>query len=248
MRFALCAFVAAALTIAASPPPPLRVALDVKRPVTDLLAPITISVSVENRSGAVQPAAFTTADLFDLTAHVNNVKVWDARYGQQPLNIVRKVIFDRGRTLVQSNTWDGTTNDKHSLPPGNALLRVTLLTEGHPSAAVPIVFATPLPIAHLDKVKFANEVTIAGDLDNSAGAPAIVDASGSVKLSRRVAQNATGAYVVRGFVNRADGALVFNVTRYAPAFENAAPLATAAPGVAPVPPTPPLSFPTRRPL
>jgi len=240
---------AATALLGAANAPALRVAADVRRSSDDLLAPITIMLSVENTSSAQQPGVFETADVFDVVALVNKAKVWDARYGQQPINVVRRIMFDRGRTLVQSDIWDGTTNDKRALPPGTSLLRVTLLTPGGQSVSVPIAFATPYPIAKLDQVRFNQEVTIQGKAEIRNGFPTLTDDGGSVTLSRRLIPNASGSFVVRGIVTHVPDGLVLTVERAVAAFDNLQPVATPSPTPQPLGSLAPLKLPaaTERP-
>ena len=231
---------AAALLTGATPAPPaLHVVIEVRRQSQDLLAAMLIGLYVDNRGAAPVTYMFSQADIFNVVAIFKGAPLWDARYGQSAVPVVRKVAFDRGKTLQQSYTWDGTATDRRSLPAGNITIRATLLTPSPQVATIVIPFAKPITIAQLEKVKFQTEATVEGEVSIRKGIPVLTDATGSIVLSRRLAPSAVGKYVARGFVNYTPEGLMLNVSRSAPAFENLAPIASPPPPPSPPPsPTP----------
>ena len=231
---------AAALFIGATPAtPPLHVVIEVRRRSQDLLGAMLIGLYIENRGPVPVTYTFSQADIFDVVALLQGKRVWDARYGQAAAPVVRKVAFDRGKTLMQSYTWDGTAIDKRSLPAGNVTIRATLLTPLPQVATIVLPFAMPISVAQLGKVKFQTEATVEGEVGIRKGIPVLTDPTGSIILSRRVAPNAIGKYVVRGFVNYTPDGIQLNIARAAPAFENLSPVATPPPTPSPPPsPTP----------
>jgi hypothetical protein len=63
-------------------------------------------------------------------------------------------------------------------------------------------------------------MTIAGDQISFGGGVFLRDATGSVHLSRSLGLRPTGTYVVRGFLDASGDDRIFDVGRFAPAFDN----------------------------
>jgi hypothetical protein len=61
---------------------------------------------------------------------------------------------------------------------------------------------------------------VAGDQIAFGGTVSLRDASGSVKISRSLGLRPTGTYVVRGFLDASGDDRIFDVGRFAPAFDN----------------------------
>jgi hypothetical protein len=84
----------------------------------------------------------------------------------------------------------------------------------------PIEFNAPVPIDDALRAKPGTVLTIAGVEDSLGGVFSLRDASGSVRLSRALGLHPTGTYVVRGFLDASGDDRIFDVGRFAPAFDN----------------------------
>jgi hypothetical protein len=83
-----------------------------------------------------------------------------------------------------------------------------------------VAFAPPSPIGDALRAKPGTVLTIAGDQTALGGIVSLRDASGSVRLSRSLGLHPTGTYVVRGFLDASGDDRIFDVGRFAPAFDN----------------------------
>ena len=118
-------------------------------------------------------------------------------------------------------TIDGTTDDRRAYAPGRYTVRVAML--GTSFGAIvdkQIDFAQPAPIAKLLSEKPGTVFTIAGDHTVIGGLASLRDASGSVRISRSLGLHPTGTYIVRGFLDASGDDRIFDVGRFAPAFDN----------------------------
>ncbi|HEY5348443.1 MAG TPA: hypothetical protein VIJ64_01890, partial [Candidatus Lustribacter sp.] len=84
----------------------------------------------------------------------------------------------------------------------------------------PIDFAPPLSVNEALQKKPGTVLTIAGKETTFGGSVYLRDTSGSVHLSRGLGLRPTGTYVVRGFLDASGDERVFDVGRFAPAFDN----------------------------
>ncbi|MDQ6929469.1 MAG: BsuPI-related putative proteinase inhibitor [Candidatus Eremiobacteraeota bacterium] len=211
---------------------PLAVRVDVQRASLDLLDPVSFVISVINSSARPVVAEFPTAALYDIAVTKGRQDVWRWSNGHVCAQVRHPYTFAPGRTLLGTYVWDGLAAAR-SLGAGDYRATIYLGDERyHPRADVPLRFALPLPIAALAKLPPNAEVTIAGTLHPEDTALDLVDPSGAVRLSRRIAMQAPGGtFVVRGFLTKASGESLLSIDRWARAFDNVEP--TPAPGNTP---------------
>jgi len=63
-------------------------------------------------------------------------------------------------------------------------------------------------------------VTVAADQISFGGGVYLRDTTGSVHLARSLGLHPTGTYIVRGFLDAVGDDRIFDVGRFAPAFDN----------------------------
>jgi len=138
--------------------------------------------------------------------------------------------FGPGYTTLVTYEWNGVFADGSAPAPGMYVLRGTVLSTGtRPDAALLIRIDAPLPISALAKTG-VQVVTVAGTLD--ANGMTLHDASGEVKLARRIANVAPETIVdVRGsLATQPDGTRALAVERWAPSAAPVTVPASASPG------------------
>lgn len=216
---ALLAALLMLLLLAASEP--VTVSVSVQRASDDLLEPVTISIALRNNSPQSILATFLTTDVYQMEVRNDREKVWDSLYNTRPLTIERRIPLHTGTTPLVSYIWDGTTNDHRSVAPGTYTLRVSILGSIlHPTAEVPLVFATPTPIRAAFALKPGSGVTVEGEARRLSTGLALTDESGTIALNRGLGPNPQGLFIVRGFVQKDLTGTSLQVSHFAPAFEN----------------------------
>lgn len=237
LRRYLVALASAALLAATVPPIALNVS--VSRQANDLLVPVTVTMGLRNPGQTPIIASFLTTDLYEIEVRDEHTQLYSSLFGHKPIEIERRIPVPAGNTPLGALVWDATTNDHRSLAPGTYTLRVNILGSiVHPTSDVTIAFATPLPIASAKALKEGTAVTLAGNSQFMDGAPTLVGDDGdTIRMSRLVRPRAQGRYIVRGYISKLNGAVIVNIERAVPAFDNLEP------EIAPPTPRPLMSFP-----
>jgi hypothetical protein len=200
---------------------PIVAEVSLQRDATDLLAPFVVAIALNNTTGKIVRLEFPTADLFRIDVIRDDLPIWSSLFGHKPIPINRQLDVPPGRTKLASMTIDGTTDDRRAYAPGRYTVRVAMLgTSFGMVVAQQIDFAAPVPVADALRAKPGTVVTLAGDQIAFGGGVSLRDASGSVKLSRSLGLRPTGTYVVRGFLDASGDDRIFDVGRFAPAFDN----------------------------
>jgi hypothetical protein len=217
--------VTAAATASPSPRPvheaPIVAEVTLQRDAADLLAPFVVSIALNNTTGKVVRLEFPTADLFRIDVIRDDSPVWSSLYGHKPIPINRQLDVPPGRTKLASMTIDGTTDDRRAYAPGKYIVRVAMLgTSFGMVVDKQIEFTPPVPVADALRTKPGTVVTVAGDQIAFGGGVSLRDATGSVKLSRSLGLRPTGTFVVRGFLDASGDDRIFDVGRFAPAYDN----------------------------
>jgi hypothetical protein len=222
------AFVAALAAATAAPsahpalhPAPIVAEVTLYRDAPDLLAPFVVAIALDNTTAKVVRLDFPTADLFRIDVIRDDSPVWSSLTQHKPIPVNRQLDVPAGRTRLASMTIDGTTDDRRAYAPGKYIVRVAML--GTSFGAIidkPLTFAAPASIAELNRAKPATVMTIAGVQVVQGGYVYLRDASGDVKLSRSLGLRPSGTFVVRGFLDASGDDRVFDVGRFAPAFDN----------------------------
>ena len=221
-------FVAAVAAAAASPAArpaareaPIVCEVTLQRDADDLLSPFVVAIALDNTTGKVVRLDFPTADLFRIDVLRDQSPVWSSLTMHKPIPVNRQLDVPPGQTKLASMTIDGTTDDRRAYAPGKYTVRVAML--GTSFGAIvdkPIDFAAPLTIADALREKPGTVVTVAGEQISFGGGAYLRDTTGSVHLSRSLGLHPTGTYVVRGFLDAYGDDRVFDVGRFAPAFDN----------------------------
>ena len=200
---------------------PIVAEVTLQRDANALLAPFVVAIALNNTTGKVVRLDFPTADLFRIDVIRGDSPVWSSLAQHKPIPINRQLDVPPGRTKLASMTIDGTTDDRRAYAPGRYTVRVAMLGTSFGMIVDKLIdFAPPLPIADALREKPGTVITIAGDQMSFGGAVYLRDAGGSVHLSRSLGLRPTGTYVVRGFLDASGDDRIFDVGRFAPAFDN----------------------------
>jgi hypothetical protein len=218
---AVTAAATAAPTAHATREAPIVAEVTLQRDATDLLAPFVVAIALNNTTGKTVRLEFPTADLFRIDVIRDDSPVWSSLSQHKPIPINRQLDVPPGTTKLASMTIDGTTDDRRAYAPGKYIVRVAMLgTSFGMIVDKQIEFAPPSAVADALTKKPGTVVTIAGDQISFGGGVYLRDASGSVHLSRSLGLHPTGTYVVRGFLDASGDDRIFDVGRFAPAFDN----------------------------
>ena len=215
----------AAATAAPSPRathmPPILAEVTLQRDAPELLAPFVVAIALNNTTGRVVRLDFPTADLFRIDVIRDDSPVWSSLSGHKPIPVNRQLDVPPGRTKLASMTIDGTTDDRRCYAPGKYIVRVAMLGTSFGMVVDKVVdFAAPAPVSESLRDKPGTVLTIAGEQTTLGGVVSLRDAGGSVRLSRSLGLHPTGLYVVRGFLDASGDDRIFDVGRFAPAFDN----------------------------
>lgn len=220
-RAEFVAVTAAATAAPAGRAAPIVAEVTLQRDATGLLAPFVVAIALNNTTGRSVRLDFPTADLFRIDVIRDDSPVWSSLNGHKPIPINRQLDVPPGRTKLASMTIDGTTDDRHAYAPGKYIVRVAMLgTSFGMIVDKPIDFTPPMSIAEALREKRGTVVTVAGDEVAFGGYVYLRDSSGSIKLSRGLGLRPTGTFVVRGFLDASGDDRIFDVGRFAPAFDN----------------------------
>jgi hypothetical protein len=211
-------------------PAPIVAEVTLERDADQLLAPFTVGITVNNTTTGVVRLNFPTADLFRIDVMHDGEPIWSSLSNHKPIPVNRVIDVPPGRLKLASMKIDGTTTDRRAYAPGRYTVRVAMLgTNFGMIVDKQLDFVPPLPIGNVAALKPGTVVTIAGEQTVLGGIPQLNDATGSVRLSRSLGIRPAGVYVVRGFLDATGDDRIFDVGRFAPAFENT-PSAPPAPG------------------
>jgi hypothetical protein len=200
---------------------PIVAEVTLQRDAPELLAPFVVAIALNNTAGHNVRLEFPTADLFRIDVIRDDSPVWSSLTGHKPIPVNRQVDVPPGRTKLASMTIDGTTDDRRCYAPGKYIVRVAMLgTSFGMVVDKEVTFAPPSPVDDALRAKPGTVLTIAGDQTALGGIVSLHDASGSVRLSRSLGLHPTGTYVVRGFLDASGDDRIFDVGRFAPAFDN----------------------------
>jgi|GEM_PF-4751994 len=87
-----------------------------------------------------------------------------------------------------------------------------------------VAFALPTPVHGALELALNSAVTVSGTLKPLGTRVQLVDASGAIGLSKRIAMSApNGTFVVRGYLTRQNGEVFLNVDRWARTLDNPEP-------------------------
>jgi hypothetical protein len=201
--------------------PPMAAIVTLQRDAPGLLSPFTIAIALDNSTKKNMILEFPTADLFRIDVLRDDVPVWSSLSGHKPIPINRRIDVPPGVLKLASMTVDGTTDDKRAYAPGKYTVRVAMLGTGFGAVVdKQIDFAPPTPIEEVLRSRPGTVFTIAGEQFVQNGYAQLRDNSGTLRLSRSLALRPSGIYVVRGFLDASGDERIFDVGRFAPAYDN----------------------------
>ena len=200
---------------------PIVAEVTLQRDADELLAPFTVAITVNNTTTGVVRLDFPTADLFRIDVLRDDVPIWSSLSGHKPIPVNRQIDVPPGRLKLASMTIDGTTDEHRCYAPGRYTVRVAMLgaTFGM-MVDKQIDFVPPAPIGDVASLKPGTVVTIAGQQTVLGGVAQLHDASGTVRMSRSLGIRPVGVYVVRGFLDANGDDRIFDIGRFAPAYDN----------------------------
>ncbi len=223
-RADLLAVLAAATTspLAKAAREPIVAEVTLERDADALLAPFTVAITLNNTTNGIVRLDFPTADLFRIDVIRNDSPVWSSLTGHKPIPINRQIDVPPGRLKLASMTIDGTTDEHRAYAPGRYTVRVAMLgTSFGVIVDKQIDFAVPAAIADVTRLRAGSVVTIAGEETVIGGMVQLHDSSGAIRMSRSLGIRPQGVYVVRGFLDATGDDRMFDVGRFAPAYDNA---------------------------
>lgn len=216
-------FVAALGAVAAVPQATMHgiwADVSLQREGSALLSPFTVAIALHNDTGKIVRLRFPTADLFRVDVLHNDAPVWSSLTNHKPIPITRQLDVPPGLLRLAQVIVDSTTDDHHAYEPGRYTVRVAMLgTDFGVVVDKPISFDPPDTIATALASKPGKVVTIAGVPYVDGNVPRLRDDTGTIRLSRALGIRPTGTYVVRGFLDALGDERVFDVGRFAAAYE-----------------------------
>lgn len=219
-EFLLVAATATAAPRARTPLAAISAEVHITRDANALLAPFVVGIALRNSARRIVRLEFPTADLFRIDVIKDDAPVWSSLTGHKPIPINRQIDVPPGLTKLAYMTVDGTTDDHRSFQPGHYIVRVAMLGSFGAVIDREIDFAPPISVAEALRLRPGQVMTIAGDPLIDEGYAYLKDATGRVRLSRSLGIRPSGTWVVRGFLDAFGDERVFDVGRFAPAYEN----------------------------
>jgi hypothetical protein len=220
-------FLAAAAAATAAPvlrplgKQPISAIVSLQRDAIALLSPFTVAIAIDNAAKTSMVLEFPTADLFRIDVLRDDTPVWSSLARHKPIPVNRMITVPPGVTKLASMTVDATTDDRRSFAPGKYTVRVAMLgTSFGMVVDKDIEFAPPTSIEDVLRSRPGTVFTIAGEQVAQNNFPTLRDASGSVRLSRGLALRPSGTYIVRGFLDATGDDRIFDVGRFAQAYDN----------------------------
>jgi len=227
-----------ALALASATPQPLNLTVSVTPLRTASLVPVTISLTVTNRTRTPITLEFPSPDLFQLQVLDSGGQViFDSRTGHNPIDVRHKMIFPVGRTNIATYDWNGLSDDHHALAaPGQYTIHVEMAsTTATLATDVPFTLDAPQTIESVLAAAKPVEVTIAGTPEREGPMTYLRDDTGRVAVSVPLGIRPQGTFVARGIMQTVLNQRKFVIARFAPAYDNTDPEATTIPRAMPVP-------------
>lgn len=196
----------------------LALALHVQQSSYDPLDGVSMQVAVDNTGHAPQIVRFAQPSEYELDVLHDGHVVWSSRPAAPPDASfpVHARTFVPGASVLVVYIWNAIEDDGSAPAPGVYTIRARLLGESRvPAVSTTVRFMSPTPVAALTHLKDGDVVTIAGMLDASKGV--LTDASGSVRLARRIPGAPAGRVAIRGYLFREPNrSNAFFIQRWAP--------------------------------
>ncbi|MGH7661345.1 MAG: hypothetical protein ACRENA_10585 [Vulcanimicrobiaceae bacterium] len=207
---------------------------------TPQLIPVTVGISLVNRSRSQRTLEFPTAETFFIQVRDPSGKaIFDSRTGHKPIDVHGKFVALIGTTRVAAFVWNGLSDSMHAPLPGTYDVHVEMQsTSEHLVADAPLSIEPPLPVSAAVDSKGKTEMTIAGEPSRENGILYIGDSTGKIALSRALGLRPQGTFVVRGTPQDFLGRRTIFIDRFAPGGDNLESEATPTPQPSPAPTLP----------
>lgn len=207
---------------------------------TALLVPVTVAVSVTNRSRDPVTLEFPSPDLFFVQVRdAHGAIVFDSRTGHKPIPEHRKMLFPVGRMKIESFDWSALSDERRAVAPGQYVVHVEMQSVSQTlTADLPLTLDAPQTIAAILAAPSPAQATIAGAPEREGGTTYLRDDTGRVALSLPLGLRPQGTFVARGILQTVLDQRRFVISRFAAAADNTEPEAT------PIPRQPPTPAPT----
>jgi hypothetical protein len=195
----------------------LTLSVQLQRGSYDLLDDVNVEVAAHNSAKAPVTVKFAKPAEYRVEVLHDGRVVWHSADIEPPdvTFPVHERTFLPGPTVLVIYAWNDLTADGLAIAPGSYTIRAQLLGRGvEPQAQTTAQFIAPIPISAVTKLRAGDVVTIAGHVD--ASLQTLHDATGSMKLSRRLLGAGNALVVVRGYLTTLPGDTnVFSVVRWA---------------------------------
>lgn len=196
----------------------LTLSLHIGQTSFDVLDGVAIEVVVHNTGDRPADVAFEKPAEYEIDVVRNGKVLWSNEI-QSPPGITfpqHHHDFMPGPSVLVVYVWNGVLNDGNAPLPGEYAVTAHLLgTHASPSASAPLHLDDPVPVDALPHLKRGDIVTIAGTLD--ATKQFLTDASGTVRLARKIPNAPNGVVAVRGYWTTLPGRYdAFYIQRWAP--------------------------------
>lgn len=227
-----------ALALAAAPPQPLTMTVSVSPLHTASLVPVTISLSVTNRTRTPITLEFPSPDVFEIQILDSSGQVlFDSRTGHNPIDVHRKMVFAVGRTNIATYDWSGLTDDHHALAaPAQYTVQVEMKSSTLTLAAeVPLTLDAPQTIDSVLAAAKPSLATISGTPEREGAITYLRDDTGRVAISVPLGIRPQGTFIARGIMQTVLNQRKFVIDRFAPASDNSDPEGTTIPRAMPLP-------------
>ncbi|HEY5339843.1 MAG TPA: hypothetical protein VIK27_02360, partial [Candidatus Aquilonibacter sp.] len=184
----------------------------------DLLDTVAIEVAVHNTGHTPAHVEFVKPAEYEIDVARGNEVIWSNQTTLPPGATfpIHTRTFIPGPSVLVVYVWNAIERDGSTPAPGTYTVTARLLGQGvTPSASAKVHFIEPVPSAAVEKLKMGDTVTIAGTLD--ATKQVLTDASGTIRLARRLITAPATTIAVRGYLMlRPDRTHVFFIQRWAP--------------------------------
>ncbi|HTX03486.1 MAG TPA: BsuPI-related putative proteinase inhibitor [Candidatus Acidoferrales bacterium] len=227
-----------AMALAAVTPQPLTLTVSASPLHAASLVPVTVSLSVTNRTRVPITLDFPSPDLFDIQIIDKGGQVlFDSRSGHNPIEVHRKMTFPVGRTSIATYAWSGLTDDHRALAaPAQYTIHVEMASTSETlSTDVPLSLDAPQTIDSVVNAAKPVLSTISGTPERDGAITYLRDDTGRVAISAPLGIRPQGTFIVRGIMQTVLNQRKFVIDRFAPASDNSDPEATTIPRAMPLP-------------
>jgi hypothetical protein len=196
----------------------LTLSLQLQQNSFDLLDGVSVEIATHNSASIPTPVTFQQPAEYEIDVLRGDTIIWSNSTSVPPGVTFPPHTrgFRPGPSVLVVYIWNAIASDGTTPAPGAYTIRARLLGEGvTPTASASVHFINPVPVAAVEKLKLGDTVTIAGVLDVTKGL--LTDASGTLRLARRLLTAPNAPIAVRGYLMlEPDRTYAFFIQRWAP--------------------------------